>query len=382
MKKILALLLSLVLVFCFAACGKASTASDVNVPLENEDYEAVLSIKINPEFEVYLAKALTVLKVEAINSDAKSFENDLDSKEDDFEKVIKNIITKANENGFIKEDATVAFTVKENKSESIKSEDIISKASSAVAEVASDLGIKIKVGMGTETNTEQASSDATDSVASQSNNSSKPTVSSKPATSSSTTSSSNSTVSSQQTHKHTYSNATCTEPKKCSCGATTGSALGHDYKDGKCSRCGVSNLAKPKEKIKIEEEYVAKKYFVYDEENIYAPGLQFYNDGGYGDGEYYCIMLDAMFTSNLSEMDDYVKERTPVEYNGTKYYRCGAGQSPALVELTDSEIIITTTGGQTIKAVMMNDGNIKITESSDKVFAKDTVLSISWNMLK
>lgn len=38
---------------------------------------------------------------------------------------------------------------------------------------------------------------------------------------------------------HNYSSATCTSAKKCSrCGATSGSALGHNYVNNKCSRCG------------------------------------------------------------------------------------------------------------------------------------------------
>ncbi len=47
-------------------------------------------------------------------------------------------------------------------------------------------------------------------------------------------------------HKHSYSKATCTEPAKCSCGATDGSALGHNWnkatclKAKTCSRCGLS----------------------------------------------------------------------------------------------------------------------------------------------
>ena len=45
-------------------------------------------------------------------------------------------------------------------------------------------------------------------------------------------------------HSHNYSNATCTEPGKCSCGATSGTALGHAWKDAtctsaqSCTRCG------------------------------------------------------------------------------------------------------------------------------------------------
>lgn len=43
----------------------------------------------------------------------------------------------------------------------------------------------------------------------------------------------------QPLHTHSYSNATCTSPKKCSCGNTKGVALGHEYKNGVCSICGV-----------------------------------------------------------------------------------------------------------------------------------------------
>ena len=43
------------------------------------------------------------------------------------------------------------------------------------------------------------------------------------------------------THIHMYSEATCTNPKTCSCGDTEGEALGHDYIEGTCSRCGDSD---------------------------------------------------------------------------------------------------------------------------------------------
>ncbi len=51
----------------------------------------------------------------------------------------------------------------------------------------------------------------------------------------------------QPTHTHSYSNATCTSPKKCSCGETVGSALGHQFSSATCtspqicSRCGITN---------------------------------------------------------------------------------------------------------------------------------------------
>ncbi len=49
------------------------------------------------------------------------------------------------------------------------------------------------------------------------------------------------TETNQSSHTHNYSNATCTSPQKCSCGATKGSALGHSYSGKYCSRCGKSN---------------------------------------------------------------------------------------------------------------------------------------------
>jgi hypothetical protein len=41
------------------------------------------------------------------------------------------------------------------------------------------------------------------------------------------------------THTHSYSQPTCTEPGKCSCGATQGSALGHTTTNGTCTRCNT-----------------------------------------------------------------------------------------------------------------------------------------------
>ena len=42
-------------------------------------------------------------------------------------------------------------------------------------------------------------------------------------------------------HTHSYSAATCTQPRTCSCGATDGEPLGHSYANGTCSHCGASD---------------------------------------------------------------------------------------------------------------------------------------------
>ena len=42
-------------------------------------------------------------------------------------------------------------------------------------------------------------------------------------------------------HEHSWSNATCTEPQKCECGETQGTALGHSFVQGTCTVCGADD---------------------------------------------------------------------------------------------------------------------------------------------
>ena len=63
--------------------------------------------------------------------------------------------------------------------------------------------------------------------------------------SSSSQSSSSSSKPSGTAHVHNFSAATCTLPKRCSCGVKEGDILGHNYANGKCTRCGVADPNKP-----------------------------------------------------------------------------------------------------------------------------------------
>ena len=42
-------------------------------------------------------------------------------------------------------------------------------------------------------------------------------------------------------HVHSFSAATCTAPGACSCGATDGSAIGHNFSGGTCTTCGTGD---------------------------------------------------------------------------------------------------------------------------------------------
>lgn len=94
------------------------------------------------------------------------------------------------------------------------------------------------------TNTTQNNdSSNSDSIDVPSSTTSKATTTTKPETSKPTTTTKPNTT----THTHSYSDATCTTPAKCSCGATNGNALGHNYKKGFCVLCNE----------KIGDEYLS-----------------------------------------------------------------------------------------------------------------------------
>ena len=185
-------------------------------------------------------------------------------------------------------------------------------------------------------------------------------------------------------HTHTWENATCQTPKTCSgCGATEGAVGSHTFENGICTVCKAADILNPKENLLIcddnaNPEYISQVYAPYSDDSIAARGVSFWNDGGYGEG-IYCLMLDAVFSCNEEDVD---VSRTPVAYEEKEYYRHGAGMHPAEVELTDTKILITDQWySSTIKMVLMGNGNLKVTESTDSNYPVGMEMSIAWNYL-
>ena len=183
-------------------------------------------------------------------------------------------------------------------------------------------------------------------------------------------------------HVHSWKDATCQAPKTCTdCGATEGDVGKHNFVDSICSVCQAADIVDPNTDLKIcgdtTEEYISQAYAPVDEESIFAPGVAFYNDGGYGEGVY-CLLLDATFTCNTEDLDT---SRPALSYKGKNYYRIGAGMTPAEVDLTDTEIIITTVESYTIKMVMLGNGNLKVTESTVRLYPGGMILSTAWSYL-
>ena len=243
MKRILSLLLALCLVLSFAGCKKKSDEF-----VKPENYATVLFIRINPELNLYLDISGKILAIEPLNDDAKELIADYKLEEAAFQDVIKDIVTAANEKGFINADSQVSIKVTESKLEDSDVDDILSKADTVVSNTATSLGIGVKVekitgsadidvSSTTETESSKVDESSKTETSSKTDASSKTSGSTKPSTSSKPSGSANTNVSSKPAHKHSFSAATCTAPKKCSCGVTEGKALGHKYTEGVCERC-------------------------------------------------------------------------------------------------------------------------------------------------
>lgn len=224
MKRILALVLALALLFSLAACGKedvsspdsSSQGSSEEAFVKPDNYATVLLVTINPQFRLYLDKDGKVLAVEAVNKDAQSFADTISFENKKVEAVVEDIVTKANEKGFVKEDAAVSFEVSEKKSEEVNVTEILNTVTTAANQTAEELKIEISVKAEDKSTVANENNSSADSSSTQSEDASSETVPS---------------------HTHKFSKATCTKAKTCSCGETEGKALGHNYKEGVCTRC-------------------------------------------------------------------------------------------------------------------------------------------------
>ena len=184
--------------------SSGQTQSEIFVKPKN--YDSVLLVIINPKFRLYLDDMGTVLAVEPINDDAKSIKDNLSFENKKYETVVKELVTTANDKGFVKDAAVIRFEIAENKNDAVNPAEILDKVTQATKQTATELKVNVKVKV----------EDKTES----------------------TTSSRVVSTENASSHTHDFLAATCTNPKTCVCGRTEGGALGHDYKDGACNRCG------------------------------------------------------------------------------------------------------------------------------------------------
>lgn len=388
MKKLLSLFLALAMLFSFAACKSKnetnSTSSDLSAVTSTdfvapENYTTVLHVTINPQIKLYLDEQGSVLAVELSNDDAKSMKNEISKLKGSLEDVIDKILTVSNDNGFVKDDATINFEITVIKNKEINTEDILNKAKDIAFKSLQKIGktAEIKTSVAESATQETTSSDNAES------NLSKPAESSTPNTTSTTTTNSS--------HTHSYSSATCTEPAKCSCGATNGSALGHkwqeatckapktcsvckitegstaahNYANGKCSVCGDSLYLNPKTAIPKNTNYYSKFRKVGD--YLESPGIIF--------GESIDTNETAMMTRIYKKVTNNDGSQGSIVFGGENYVSEGAGQSPCnKITVTDTELIMEYESYK-VKFAVQKDKTLIVLESNDSSYPKGAILT-------
>ena len=136
---------------------------------------------------------------------------------------------------------------------------------------------------------------------------------------------------------HVYADADCVIPKTCTlCGATRGSALGHDYTEGICSRCGAEDptfvaLLDGNWRTEALNEDGSQMEFI---------NLRFADDG--------TAMFAAGIYDRLSDVpedqrEEYMKdENNWYDYSGEIYYYAGFGVGNTVNYSVEGNVITCT----------------------------------------
>lgn len=357
MKRVLSIALALCLVLALVACGKSDTPPTETTSgdsaegfVKPDQYASVLLVTINPQFRLYLDEEGKVLAVEAVNKDAEAIKSSISFENETFETVIEAIVTEANKSGFVKADATIAFEIVESKETDEAKADILAKAEKKTTDIATELEINIKVNISEIVPANDPTTSETEETTDSNTDETKPSN-----TPSTTETKPNNPTPTNPVHTHSFSAATCTEPKKCSCGAVEGAALGHDYKDGVCTRCNAKDPNyKPLTSV-LEKQGSWKFNYLYGKElhavsiSICYPGKEF---AGVGIGDPLSTLPEEM--QNDPDIKQFCEE-----FNG-EYYYVGRGdgdditpkEEGSTVTLTDSsgnKLVLSRTGENTLK---------------------------------
>ncbi len=156
MKKAAVCVLAVVLMFTlFTACGAkqdaalqtttTTTTATETVFEKPADYASVVLITINPQFKLYLDADGAVLAVEPVNADAKRVAEKMNVKTGEIATVVDDLITVANDDGFVKQDVTVNIEVAEVRSETVNTATVLETLKNTVESEMQELGVQADV---------------------------------------------------------------------------------------------------------------------------------------------------------------------------------------------------------------------------------------------
>ncbi|MBQ2940264.1 MAG: hypothetical protein IJE00_07850 [Clostridia bacterium] len=310
MKKILAFLLAMILMFALVACGNSGNGDQTGGTtttafVKPENYAAVLQLTVNPQFRLYLDAAGVVLAVEYANADALSLKNEMTVVSAGYEAAITTILTTANDEGMVKTDAVVQLELIEKKDNAPA--DLLDKSETAVKNLSVTLNLSLTV-----------------------------QVIAQPASTASSTTTTTTGTTTTTTAATTTTTTTTTK-------ATTTTTAAPANKN-------------PKTDLEFDLEYIGN--FIDQGSMLDASALQFESvEGGV------CVVTARMFEAERSDPN-----QVPFEYYGKQWYSVGGGLDPHYYELTATEIIVKGSlwgdnpDAVNIRLVLQADGTLKVTE--------------------
>lgn len=367
MKKILSFFLAAMLLLSLLGCNAAPEQKPTDGFVPPVDYVAVMVVTINPQFRLYLDANGVVLAAEPMNEDAKAMEKELEVVNKPVETAMKNLVTEAKEQGYVKENATVSLTLTETTVENVNTEALLNNASVAVQEISAVLEVTVDVQTEDVSTPEQPTDAPTEAPTEQPTEA--PTEEPTEAPTEYPHDYADATCTTPKTCKtcgatdgkakgHNYKNATCTAAKTCkTCGKTDGKALGHDYKEGVCSRCKAKDP---------DFSYTPVADMPGDWCGQFAVEEVFFSaDMFLGKGDTSC---SAGISMQVSEIPDDAQEGEYFEFDGKIFHAVAAGDGDDLGEVTEKDNIITVfdcegqklvlerTGEKTLKVISCEDG--------------------------
>lgn len=206
-------------------------------------------------------------------------------------------------------------------------------------------------------------------------------------------------------HTHSYSDATCTAPAKCSCGATNGSALGHEWKGATCEAPKTCSVCKITEGNKLEHVVEGEtckwcKQVVPVTPNKFNANITYSCIGAKYDGdpfgypqEYDCYVITYLILNGYSHSQGVCSESDeknpsgnhvkPYHHNG-KYYDSIAQwhgiNGETSYKIVNSEIIITTQYSHTEKMVikfeLLSNGTLKVKSISGPALPEENGVNV------
>ncbi len=313
-----------------------SVSSQTTAFVKPKNYASVILLTINPQFRLYLNKAGEVLAVESVNSDAESLMPDLSLKQGKLDQVVDQLLTASKDGGFVKENAAVSFEVVELQDKTVDTTKLLTTVKTSAGVTLQKLEITATVD----------TSVADDLIETNVSSVFDPSTTSKVLT-----------QSSMPAHTHSYAVATCTKAATCSCGATNGKALGHQYKEGSCTRCGAKDPDyKTFSSVKTKQCKWEALFLSADANTLYRASLVLS-----GDRITVGVGLGDKIDPSMPEAQDAI-----VYQNNYYYFGRGTGPIPlksvtengtsvTVTDLADGNLVLTRVDENTLKVVSAPD---------------------------